>query len=613
MARAVLTRGYDNSRSGANVEEDKLTVNAVATTGLRRLFSLTMAGDARGLESQPLIVPDVELEDGSRREVVYCCTMANDIYAFDAADGQQQWVRRLGTPVTDKTIDAWHHINDHWGVLGTPVIDAARSAMYLIAWTSPDGSLNRSRYSLYAINIKNGRNVEDPLDLEGVTFEPGNGLPALVFKSSAMRQRPALLLAKAGGTTMVFAAFGPAKELDPDVRGWVIACRTAPLKFSAAWTSTARGSRGGIWQAGAGPAADEQGDVYLMTGNGDFDGITDFGESFVKLRYSDGGEGTEPSLTAVDWWTPWTDRDRDPEHGQSNVQPGESLPVNVRFRGYFHSSDTPVGPEPPAGAVFPTGGWFDPEDMDLGSGGPVIASNANALLGAGKDGILYVLKKENLGKTSKGDLATPDKNYGKLKFPPLFFTYFPGFDVNPAPEDITALNGYWNNLSHHQHGSPIYWNSGDPDVGGRLYCWGENGNLRAWLIADDGTVTYKACSSEVASEQAGCPPGGSIPPGGMPGGMLTLSANGAEPGTAIIWATIPYWDANIIVGPGRLLAYDATQFNKNSDGSLSMRLLWDSQTANLPFIFNKFTSPVVANGRVYVSTYDGRVDVYGLA
>jgi outer membrane protein assembly factor BamB len=119
-----------------------------------------------------------------------------------------------------------------------------------------------------------------------------------------------------------------------------------------------------------------------------------------------------------------------------------------------------------------------------------------------------------------------------------------------------------------------------------------------------------ACSAEVASEAASIPPGGTVPAGGMPGGMLTLSADGAQSG--IVWATIPYWDANSIVGPGRLLAYDATQFDVFADGSPKLRLLWDSERENLPFIYNKFTPPVVANGRVYVATYDGRVDVYGL-
>jgi hypothetical protein len=98
----------------------------------------------------------------------------------------------------------------------------------------------------------------------------------------------------------------------------------------------------------------------------------------------------------------------------------------------------------------------------------------------------------------------------------------------------------------------------------------------------------------------------------MPGGMLTLSANGSQPHSGVVWALIPYTDANTQVSAGRLLAYDATRFDTFPNGSKRLRVLWDSQDWNLPFAYNKFNLPVVANGRVIVPTYQGRVDVYGL-
>ena len=76
---------------------------------------------------------------------------------------------------------------------------------------------------------------------------------------------------------------------------------------------------------------------------------------------------------------------------------------------------------------------------------------------------------------------------------------------------------------------------------------------------------------------------------------------------------IPYFDANTMVSPGRLLAYDATAFGTFGDGSRQLWVSWDSQDWNLGFSFCKFTPPVVANGKLYVPTYDARVDVYGLA
>ena len=156
-------------------------------------------------------------------------------------------------------------------------------------------------------------------------------------------------------------------------------------------------------------------------------------------------------------------------------------------------------------------GW---DDMDLGSGGPVVVPSANAVVGAGKDGVVYVLDRDDLGKTAPGDVGTPAGNYAKLKSPPIFFTYFPGFDHNPAPANIQEL---------HPLGQPHASPARQPGALGRAptsarswYCWGENENLRAWAIDATGKVTYLARGAEQASIQA------PVPPGGMPGGMLTL-------------------------------------------------------------------------------------------
>ena len=145
-------------------------------------------------------------------------------------------------------------------------------------------------------------------------------------------------------------------------------------------------------------------------------------------------------------------------------------------------------------------------DQDLGSGGPLFVRSADALLGAGKDGILYVLDAQRMGKTAPADLENPAGNYAKLKSPPIFFTYFPGFQPNPAPANIQSLGFLFANRTHHQHSSPVHWES--PDLGPVLYCWGENGNLRAWSIAADGTVRYLATGTEVASVSRRCRLGG---------------------------------------------------------------------------------------------------------
>jgi outer membrane protein assembly factor BamB len=142
-----------------------------------------------------------------------------------------------------------------------------------------------------------------------------------------------------------------------------------------------------------------------------------------------------------------------------------------------------------------------------------------------------------------------------------------------------------------------------------LFVWGENETLRAWTVDAAGKVTFLAKSQETAS--AGL---GGI--GGMPGGFPVVTSNGETPNTGIVWATAPIsGDANRHVVDGILRAYDATSLDPvpNSDGTPRLKLLWDS--THIPgnhFKFAKFCPPVVADGKVFVPTYEGRVDVYGV-
>jgi hypothetical protein len=101
------------------------------------------------------------------------------------------------------------------------------------------------------------------------------------------------------------------------------------------------------------------------------------------------------------------------------------------------------------------------------------------------------------------------------------------------------------------------------------FCGGENGNLRAWSIDASGVSTYLASSAEVASAQS------PVPPGGMPGWMISLSANGDRDG--IVWALIPYTDANMSLSAGRFLAYDAQDFASFAGGGRQIVPIWDSQ------------------------------------
>ena len=89
---------------------------------------------------------------------------------------------------------------------------------------------------------------------------------------------------------------------------------------TAAWVSTPSSFGGGMWHASQGPCADDEGNVYAITGNGgytqhhkdvvkDFNGTTDFAEAIVRLKYNRAGDG-KATLTLDDWYIPFRDSDR---------------------------------------------------------------------------------------------------------------------------------------------------------------------------------------------------------------------------------------------------------------------------------------------------------------
>src|ERR1019366_1945652 len=107
--------------------------------------------------------------------------------------------------------------------------------------------------------------------------------------------RPGLLLAN----NAVYVSFGSHGDMSP-YHGWMLSYDASGLTHQVGvYMSTPNGDEGAIWQAGRGPAADSQGNLYAVTGNGDYDGTQDFGESFLKLPAT--GSAPLDSFTPSDW------------------------------------------------------------------------------------------------------------------------------------------------------------------------------------------------------------------------------------------------------------------------------------------------------------------------
>src|SRR5262249_4100099 len=111
-------------------------------------------------------------------------------------------------------------------------------------------------------------------------------------------QRPALLLVNSA----VYVAFGSNGCDQYEYHGWLMGYDAQSLQQTFAFNTTPNDKHGAIWQSGGGPAADDQGNIYLQTGNGIFDadiGLADYGHSILKIGPGVGG------LEVLDYFTPF--------------------------------------------------------------------------------------------------------------------------------------------------------------------------------------------------------------------------------------------------------------------------------------------------------------------
>jgi hypothetical protein len=453
------------------------------------------------------------------------------------------------------------------------VIDVATNTIYATTFGKPNAnSLNTERNNmLWILDANTLADKKPPVLIAGNADNGGGGI-SNGFTTPYQKLRAGLgLLTDAAGNKAVIVSFSINGENPRGPgHGFVVAYDVRGLNRDAGftptpaiWNVTPGGGAGGIWMSGSGPAIDGD-DIYLATGNGMDPGTMpgNFGESFVKLHYTAGVANVDdgkPKLVVADFWGAFSD------FGRAN------------------------------------------EDQDLGAAGIFIVPERGNLVGGGKDGILYNLNKDNLGKN------TWDPQFNL----PFVATYLPNAPNGPAGlPTTTAADPNWpivnrdRNLpaqtptgkSYHIHGTPVYMERANSGI---VYVWGENERLKAYNFnfATKRITGFRAEAAQLAS--------GNMPaPGGMPGGRLVVSSNGTMPGRGVVWGVYPVQgDANSAVVHGALVAYDATAV---ANGKLKQLFHSDANPANNMGNFAKYSTPVVANGKVYVGTFSNKVVQYGL-
>ena len=490
-ARAVdvLTHMNDNNRSGANTSETILTPSNVNQSQFGQLWSYAVNG---ATYAEPLYVSGVSIGGGTHN-VVYIVTMEDDVYAFDADSNTQYWhVSFVGgnitpVPITDITGNNNLNIVGDVGIESTPYIDKAGGTIYLLARTK-NTSTGLHAQTLHALDITTGaEKFGGPVVIPQV-----NGF-------SSLMQNQRMGLAKAGNNIII--CWASHEDIAP-YHGFMMAYNATTLAQVAVFNDTPSGTLGGIWQQGRAPCVDSSGNVYVITGNGTWDGTSNFGESILKLN---------SNLSLLDWFTP------------DNYN------------------------------------YLTSNDQDFGSAGAMLIPGTSLVIGGGKFGWLYVCNTGNMGHEQSGN--------GQI---------------------VQSVGSF----STEMHAGPVYWNSA---ANGQLIFNCGNGDHIKSFKFNGSTIVTSPFPFQTSSASSG----------GDPGGFLSISANGNANG--ILWAAMETSDSDHGTAPGIVRAYDA-----NNIGGTE---LWDSNqnsSRDSSGTFVKDANPLVANGKVYVGSYDGKVHVYGL-
>ena len=304
---------------------------------------------------------------------------------------------------------------------------------------------------------------------------------AVPFQADQHLQRPALLLTS--GT--VYVAFGSHGDAAP-YHGWIVAYSAVNVQNqTAVFNASPNGEAGAIWQSGRGLSADDTGNIYVVTSNGTTDETSNYSDNVLRL---DGAR-----LQVRDWFAPYN---------------------------FQELNDT---------------------DDDLGSCGAILIDGTNYMVTGGKQGVIYLLNRTNLGHASANDSAIADR-----------------LDTNSF--------GIFN---------MAVWNRPD---GALLYVHTANSAVMAYRLANGrftGTPVARSLS------------GFNVPYQGM-----TISANGVAPGTGILWVLAP--SSYPLPSHAVLRAY-------NADGLVE---IWNSDMSAADGVggYVKFANPTVADGKVFIPT-----------
>jgi Immunoglobulin I-set domain len=453
----VVTYHYDNLRTGQNVNEMTLSPANVNVNTFGKLGEFAVDGL---VDAQPLMVSNLVVPGVGTKNVLYAVTENDSIYAFDAdsitsTGGVILWQSTAllsgETPSDDRGCG---QVTPKIGITSTPVIDRGRNAIYVVAM-SKDANGNYY-HRIHALSLTTGKELfNGPTTIQATFHGTGDNSSngTVVFDAKQYKERPGLL--ELNG--IIYTTWGSHCD-DRPYTGWIMAYSADTLAQASVLNLVPNGSEGGIWMAGGAPGVDANGYIYFILGNGDFDTTLNTsglpangncGNCFAKVS------STVP-LTLLDYFTPY-----------NTVSESDS-------------------------------------DTDFGSGGELLLPDVmdnngktwHLAVGSGKDTVIYVVNRDNMGKFN----STADQIYQQI-------------------------NGQ---LAGGVFSKPSYFN-------GTVYYGAVNDNIKAFPIVNGMLATAPSSRSTHSF--------------GYPGATPSISASGTTNG--IVWVVENS-------SPAVLHAYDAT-------------------------------------------------------
>jgi hypothetical protein len=361
---SVLTSHNDNSRTGLNTNETVLTPANVASTNFGQLFTQPVDGF---VYAQPLVMTNVTIPGKGVHNVVFVATEHDSVYAFDADNDSginalPLWQASFINPAAGVTSVPSADVGctdllPEIGVTSTPAIDPLTGTIYVEAKTEEvTNGVVTFVHRLHALDVTTGaEKFGGPVVIQASvpgTGDGDDGTGNIAFDPMKHMNRPGLLLSRG----IIYLGYASHCDNGP-YHGWLFGYDAHALAFSNVLNTTPNGGLGGIWQSGNGPAADTNGNIFLLTGNGTFDSTTnnDYGDSFLKISTTNG-------LQLADYFAP------------SNQDALSSA------------------------------------DLDLGSSGVMLLPDSvgsiahrHLLVSSSKAGTIYLVDRDNLGKYSSAN------------------------------------------------------------------------------------------------------------------------------------------------------------------------------------------------------------------